>query len=510
MRVDEWGIDGEAYIAAIRAGAIDPFGRTADELREELDAFDREWSERLAALSDDEVEAVAEGRMAVPELPGPAESEAAAWLRREDEFTGRVRALQAQRARLEAEERELLAARFRRVQEEAGPAVAGLREAASILAAELRQSDRGVERRMADAWTIVTQLPATHEAHKAGRISGGHLRVIEQATHALRTDVGADPAEAARVERELVAIAETTTPGRLRARAKVVVNRVLTAPLQQRHDAACEQRAAWMVDAGDGMVDVGLRVAAVVGAGIWDRATQAARAKPRDDSRTFDQFRADAMSELLLCGVSPDDLHGISPITATVTITIPATELLRDPVEPEEPALRFPALLDGKILVDAATVRALAAETVVWERLFLHPVTGLPVTVDTYTPSRRMRRWLRARDGRCRWPGCTSPVHRADLDHTEAWVDGGATSLANLAHLCRRHHVMKHSTAWRVSQLPGGVLEWTSPLGTIHRDEPEPQGPVFADTMEHARSMEHAWSMTATGTAPATGPPPPF
>ncbi|MGC5078520.1 hypothetical protein, partial [Agrococcus sp. DT81.2] len=85
-------------------------------------------------------------RMAMPELPGPAESEAAAWLRREEEFTGGVKALQAQRARLEAEERELLAARFARVQQEPGPAVAGLREAASVLAAELRQSDRGVER----------------------------------------------------------------------------------------------------------------------------------------------------------------------------------------------------------------------------------------------------------------------------------------------------------------------------------------------------------------------------
>src|SRR5688500_16577072 len=131
--MDEWGCDGEAYIAAIRAGAIDPFGRTADELQELLDASDREWVARLAARSDEGVGAVAEGRMALPELPGPAESEAAAWVRREDEFTGRVRALQAQRSRLEAEERELLAARFRRVQEEGGPAVAGLREAASIL-----------------------------------------------------------------------------------------------------------------------------------------------------------------------------------------------------------------------------------------------------------------------------------------------------------------------------------------------------------------------------------------
>ena len=32
--MDDWGIDGEGYIAAIRAGAIDPFGRTAERRME--------------------------------------------------------------------------------------------------------------------------------------------------------------------------------------------------------------------------------------------------------------------------------------------------------------------------------------------------------------------------------------------------------------------------------------------------------------------------------------------
>jgi hypothetical protein len=40
---------------------------------------------------------------------------------------------------------------------------------------------------------------------------------------------------------------------------------------------------------------------------------------------------------------------------------------------------------------------------------------------------------------------------------------------------------MKHATAWTVRQLPDGVLEWTSPLGDTHRDEPQPQGPRFTD-----------------------------
>ena len=31
---------------------------------------------------------------------------------------------------------------------------------------------------------------------------------------------------------------------------------------------------------------------------------------------------------------------------------------------------------------------------------------------------------------------------------------------------------MKQFTAWQVRQLPGGVLEWTSPLGRVYTDEP--------------------------------------
>ncbi|MET4099786.1 hypothetical protein ABIB37_002023 [Agrococcus sp. UYP10] len=501
--MDDWGIDGEGYIAAIRAGAIDPFGRTADELQAELDAHDEEWAERLIAMTPAELDAVVEGRMEVPQLPRPAESEPMRRLRLEEQFAGRVKALEAQRARLEAEEREMLAARLDRVRADGGEVSTGLREAASILAVELRQSDRGIEQRMSAAWTIVHELPLAHAAHKAGRISGGHLRVIEQETRAVRVDDGVDQEQAARVEAELVAIAEDTSPSRLRSRAKLVVNRVLTAPLQQRHDDAREQREVHLVDASNGMVFLGGYFPALPGTAAFNRLTDAARRKPKDDPRTFDQFRADAFLELLLSGVSPEDLHEVSAITATVTVTVPATELLGDPDDPDVPQLRFPALLDGRILVDSATIRSLAAETVTWERLFLHPVTGMPVTVDTYTPNRAQRRALRARDGHCRWPGCSNPVHRADLDHTQDWAKGGTTTIGNLAHLCRRHHVMKHSTRWTVRQLPGGVLEWTSPLGRIIRDEPEPQGPVFVE-------RDPIWGLPVTAATGPPGDPPPF
>src|SRR5690606_25181609 len=111
----EDGMDAEEYIAAVRAGAVDPYGRSAEELQESLDAFDRDWTERLLALTDEQLDEVVAGRMQLPPLPGPVESEHTARFRAESEFVGRVRALQVQRARLEAVERELLAGRFARL-----------------------------------------------------------------------------------------------------------------------------------------------------------------------------------------------------------------------------------------------------------------------------------------------------------------------------------------------------------------------------------------------------------
>jgi 5-methylcytosine-specific restriction endonuclease McrA len=54
-----------------------------------------------------------------------------------------------------------------------------------------------------------------------------------------------------------------------------------------------------------------------------------------------------------------------------------------------------------------------------------------------------MRRALKAKDGGCRFPGCTN--HKfVDGHHIKHWADGGETSLDNLVLLCRHHHHLVH------------------------------------------------------------------
>ncbi len=95
------------------------------------------------------------------------------------------------------------------------------------------------------------------------------------------------------------------------------------------------------------------------------------------------------------------------------------------------------------------------------------------------TPPRRpatghteaMAALVRARDGRCRFPGCSVAARFCDLDHVRPWP-AGPTAAENLACLCRRHHRIKQRPGWRVRMMPGAALEWTDPTGRVRTTTP--------------------------------------
>lgn len=199
------------------------------------------------------------------------------------------------------------------------------------------------------------------------------------------------------------------------------------------------------------------------------------------DERTTAQLRADILTDLLLTAAPTadptrtDDGPGtLGTIRARIQVIVPALTMLKPGAENADPAE-----LVGHGPLDAATARTLAeATTLPWDRVITHPITGAVLHTDTYHRTTAIDRHLRARDRHCRFPGCTTPATRCDIDHTHDHALGGPTTVTNLAHLCQRHHTQKQFTRWNVTQLPGGVLEWTSPTGRTYTDEPLPYSPA--------------------------------
>ncbi|WP_162240165.1 HNH endonuclease signature motif containing protein, partial [Rathayibacter sp. Leaf296] len=160
--------------------------------------------------------------------------------------------------------------------------------------------------------------------------------------------------------------------------------------------------------------------------------------------------------------------RGIRP---RVSVTVPVLTLLGRSDEP--------GILDGYGPIDPATARRLAADAPSFTRILTHPETGAVLSVGrtSYRVPADLRRALATRDVTCRFPGCTRSARDSDIDHTVEWQHDGRTDSDNLAHLCRHHHRLRHTTTWRVHHRPGGILGWTSPTGRHHTTAPETPEP---------------------------------
>ncbi|SDM03887.1 hypothetical protein SAMN04487913_12153, partial [Arthrobacter sp. ok362] len=112
------------------------------------------------------------------------------------------------------------------------------------------------------------------------------------------------------------------------------------------------------------------------------------------------------------------------------------------------------------------------------------PRDGAPLEIGrtSYRVTKAQRQWLRLRDGRCPFPGCSNHSLDNEADHLLAWADGGTTGITNLGQPCPRHHRLKHSTAWK----PTGASKdhppgWTSPSSrhypSEHQDWEPPEWP---------------------------------
>lgn len=122
------------------------------------------------------------------------------------------------------------------------------------------------------------------------------------------------------------------------------------------------------------------------------------------------------------------------------------------------------ALEDGHRVEPETTARLFCDASVV-ELVEDEAGTPLDVGRRTRTISTPMRRALQARDGGCRFPGCTHK--RTDGHHIVPWSEGGATSLENLVSLCRRHHRFVHEGGWTIEVREGNEILFYDSLSNL-------------------------------------------
>lgn len=489
------------------------------------------------------------------------------------------------------------------------------RAMAAEVAAATRVHPSSARSQLAAAEALLADFPVTHGALLAGEVTQRHVRAI--------VDAGANLGAGAKatLDRLAVGLARSRTPGETERIVRLQSARLASRSPGERHREARRERRVGVTDLDDGMSELSLVAPTFHVHAIRDRLTRMARqvdderraarkacaaaghGRPdggwsafgdgaearataeaaidaatgllggfpgdcRDlvnragDDRSFDQLRADLLSDILLTAApTGHELHSagsgaaLGNVRASIQVTLPARMILsggaggddgacfgggddgaglrdgddgagteggddrafaggsgsgagcdggrsghddgrgrgrdgdrRDRIRGDDGDDRFRddgrgdrgetggdlgvAWDDTGAVIACDDALAAAGHASGWDRLFIAPDTGELLVTDRYRPTTAQRRYLAARDGGCRFPGCTAPASRCDVDHTRDHALGGPTSIGNLACLCEQHHMMKHGSGWKVHQIGGGLLEWQGPSGRTYTNEP--------------------------------------
>ena len=387
------------------------------------------------------------------------------------------------------------AARVERVYDDDGTLVALDRgpgrvalDAADLVAPRLAVSHHQAQDRVQRAVRITGRAPEPTGAAERPRptgLDGLHAAIRDGRLDGYRASVVADelveaPAE---VARSVIAALDPhlrSEPGpALRRRTRRLLARVSPDLLAQRAQRARRETGLrrWAAEPG---VDAWYGTfPSEQSAEAWAAVDSLARRHVTDGvCATIEQARGPALTELVvqhadvrvqLVLTAPADPPEPGVTTEPAATTGPASDELVQVhgIRPSEP-----------MFVRRGRLERLAADRgthVVRQQC--HPFTGARLDPDGtlaregYRPGEQLTALVRARDGRCRFPGCSLAARFCDLDHVRAWP-AGPTEATNLLCLRRRHHRVKQAPGWRLQLHPDGMAAWTDPTGLVTTTAP--------------------------------------
>jgi hypothetical protein len=387
---------------------------------------------------------------------------------------------------------------------------------------------------LSESHVLTTALPLTLAALRAGVVSWQHARVmVDEAA-------GLDRAGAAALEAHFLdpdapnpvggCPAGEMPASRFRHKARTWRERHHAESIEKRHARGVVDRRVEYAPDRDGMAWFSAYLPGDRAAAIWNRTTAIARGlQGPGEHRTLTQLRADAFAAALLtsgtigtsgvdgtsgargtggaggtreaeaglCGAGAGDGDGmdraghdpgmVPPPRAQVLVTVPVFSLLGVTDEP--------AMLDGYGPIPASMARGLVANGAEsFHRVLVDPRDGAPLEIgrSSYRLTKAMRNWLRLRDGKCSFPGCSNQSLDNEADHLLAWHEGGTTGISNLGQACPAHHRLRHASPWTPTpatqnEPPG----WISPSGrrytSEHQDWEPPHWPDHLKPDEEPR-----------------------
>jgi hypothetical protein len=344
------------------------------------------------------------------------------------------------------------------------------------VASALRLSPNTAQIRIDVARTLTNHLPTICSALATGEISAAHATVIAKESAEIISR-GASESVIKEIEEKALAHAEFHTPSQVANKVRATIAKLAPSEFEDAVSIARDARKVSLFPESDGMCTLVAFLPAQDAQTIMLAIDKLARADVKEsmhdgatpnsaiptmlnkDSRSIDMKRADALTQLasayLATSVNELQTHR-RPVTVNLTIDLPTLMGLTE----------NPGQIAGYGAIPASVARELAADAK-WRRFITDPITGNLIDYgrQSYEPPQDLKDFLIARDQTCRFPGCRQSARRSDIDHAQAWDDGGKTSADNLGVLCRRHHQMKTHGGWRLISNADGSCEWISPLG---------------------------------------------
>jgi hypothetical protein len=325
------------------------------------------------------------------------------------------------------------------------------------------------------------------------------------------------------------------TPRKLESRLRTAVMGRIPNGESETHRREVKNRSIWINRKQAGMASLCAYLTAdeaqlayqALNAHAWrihDDSLKAGAACETTDGKSFDNFRADALMQVMrdlqtdlltrkpgpagsrCCSASVSGASTAAedaepgPTTRGRRMMDPARVMLHLYMQASTLAGldHQPATLLGYGPIEANQARRLAEDAAL-TRILTDPFSGEIKAVDlaSYRVPKVLRMAVQARDRSCVFPACDVPSFDTQIDHIdphpfarrlEKALATGRTTLSNLQSLCLRHHYLKTHGGWMIQSTRGARLEWISPTGHSYRRNAE-WGPPPDFWRDHDRQV---------------------